>query len=323
MDDHISRLAACQGHVVLRRQLISAGYSDNELYRLRQRGELVQIRRGAYAETKVWDVLDQLERHQALVRAVLLQIKAPAVPSHVSAAVVLGLRLWEADLSIVHVTRTDLHSTRLEGGVMHHAGSLPPSDLITTADGVTVTSPLRTAVDIARTTGFEAAVVVADAALARPESSHDLLLGTLDRMRDWPGARAAGRVVEFANGLSESVGESRARVQFERIGLPRPTLQVPVVVAGVGEDRVDFLFEEERTVVEFDGRVKYGRLLAPGVDPGDVVWREKLREDRIREQGFGFARMVWADLYRDDVLRKRLRLAFDRARRPLAAAGVP
>jgi hypothetical protein len=323
MDDHISRLAACQGGVVLRRQLLAAGYSDNELYRLRQRGELVQIRRGAYAETRVWDSLGELDRHKVLVRAVILQLGVPAVPSHVSAAVMLDLRLWDPDLSVVHVTRADLHSTRCEAGVLHHAGALPPSELLQLDDGVIVTAPHRTAIDVARVTGFEAAVVVADSAVARLGNERGLLLSTLDRMRDWPGARAAGRVVEFADGLSESVGESRARVQFERIGLPRPRLQVPVVVAGAAEDRVDFLFEEERTVVEFDGRVKYGRLLAPGVDAGDAVWREKLREDRIREQGFGFVRTVWADLYRDDVVRKRIRQAFDRATKQLARAGVP
>jgi hypothetical protein len=35
------------------------------------------------------------------------------------------------------------------------------------------------------------------------------------------------------------------------------------------------------TIGEFDGRVKYGRLLKPYEAPGDVVWREKQREDRI------------------------------------------
>ena len=33
---------------------------------------------------------------------------------------------------------------------------------------------------------------------------------------------------------------------------------------------------------EFDGRVKYGRLLKPGQDPGEVVFAEKRREDLIR-----------------------------------------
>lgn len=320
MDEHISRLAAGQGNVVLRRQLLDAGYSDNELYRLRQRGDLVQIRRGAYADTRVWDVLDEVERHKALVRAVLLQINAPAVPSHVSAAVMLGLRLWEPDLSMVHVTRADLHATRREAGVVHHAGALPDADLLPVDDGVIVTAAHRTAIDVARVTGFEAAVVVADAALAQLGNDHDLLLTTLDRMRDWPGARAAGRVVEFADGLSESVGESRARVQFERIGLPRPRLQV---VMGTSGDRVDFLFEDESTVVEFDGRLKYGRLLAPGVDASDAVWREKQREDRIREEGYGFARIVWADLYRDEIVRKRLRRAFTGASRRRAPAALP
>ena len=54
-----------------------------------------------------------------------------------------------------------------------------------------------------------------------------------------------------------------------------------------------------RLLGEFDGRVKYGRLLRPGQTPGDVVWAEKLREDALRRTtGFGMERLVWADLDR-------------------------
>jgi hypothetical protein len=48
---------------------------------------------------------------------------------------------------------------------------------------------------------------------------------------------------------------------------------------------------------EFDGRVKYGRLLKQGQEPGDAVFEEKRREDRLREvTGWGMARLVWGDL---------------------------
>ena len=47
---------------------------------------------------------------------------------------------------------------------------------------------------------------------------------------------------------------------------------------------------------EFDGRVKYGRLLRPGQEPGDAVFEEKRREDAIRDEGWGVVRWVWSDL---------------------------
>jgi hypothetical protein len=319
MDAHLQRVTGRQNGVILRAQALEAGYSDSEIFRLRQRREWTMIRRGAYVVTRIWDALDDVGRHKMLIHAVINHLSAPAVPSHVSAAVLHNLRVWDIDLSVVHVTRADLHSPRFEAGVMHHAGALPERDL-TVVDGIVVTSIPRTVVDVGRSVEFERAVVVADSALAEIGKNNDPILHTLNAMRDWPGARAAGRAVEFSDGLSESVGESRLRVQFDRIGLPRPQLQVPIGFNDGMQDRVDFLFEEEQTVAEFDGQVKYGRLLAPDQEPGTAVWHEKIREDRIRDLGYEFVRSVWADLYRDDAARFRYRRAFKRSRRRVVVA---
>jgi hypothetical protein len=56
--------------------------------------------------------------------------------------------------------------------------------------------------------------------------------------------------------------------------------------------RSDFAWEAERLVGEFDGRIKYGRLLRPGQDPGDAVFEEKRREDAIRDEDWGVVRWV-------------------------------
>jgi hypothetical protein len=95
---------------------------------------------------------------------VVLSLDKPAVVSHTSASVLLNLPTWGYDLSHIHVTRADLHSARIEGGVHHHAGSLETGDVIS-VDGVEVTSLDRTAIQIALMGGFERGVVVADAAL--------------------------------------------------------------------------------------------------------------------------------------------------------------
>jgi hypothetical protein len=95
----------------------------------------------------------------------------------------------------------------------------------------------------------------------------------------------------FSDGGSESVGESRSRVALDRAGLPPPVLQWKVTDRD-GEliGRTDFGWPQLRTVGEFDGRVKYGRLLRPGQQPGDAVFAEKLREDRLRDQGLSVVR---------------------------------
>ena len=81
-------------------------------------------------------------------------------------------------------------------------------------------------------------------------------------------------------------------------GLPTPTVQVEVrsEVTGGLVARSDFGWEDQKTVGEFDGMVKYGRLLKPGQQPGDVVFKEKLREDRIRDEGFRVVRWTWHEL---------------------------
>jgi hypothetical protein len=68
-------------------------------------------------------------------------------------------------------------------------------------------------------------------------------------------------------------------------------------------------------VGEFDGKVKYGRALRPGQDPGEAVFVEKRREDALRDRSLQVVRWVWAELATFDVVAERLWRAFDRGRR--------
>jgi len=138
-----------------------------------------------------------------------------------------------------------------------------------------------------------------------------------------PGYPAAVRAVGFLDGRGESVGESRSRIALSALGLPIPELQASLL----GPDghllgRVDFLFTDAGVVGEFDGKVKYGKYLRPGEDPGDVVFAEKQREDRIRDAGWEVVRWTWRDLDRPAVIGERIRRAMTRhggRPRPLGA----
>ena len=68
------------------------------------------------------------------------------------------------------------------------------------------------------------------------------------------------------------------------------------------------------TIGEFDGKVKYGRLLKPGQSVEQIVYEEKVREDALRDLGWQVVRWVWHDLHRSGVLRDRILRAFARAR---------
>src|SRR5690606_37537978 len=315
MNAKLAAHAAAQGNVFLRRQALAAGYNSDEINRLRGNRTWVTIRRGAYVQAEVWDEMSAVQRHRALVHAAVLSLDEPAVVSHASAAVMLDLPTWGLDLSLVHVTRADLHSPRVEGGVSHHAATLFPGDVID-VDGVSVTAPARTVIDVARGYDFAPSVVIADAVL-RDEQVDDReeLLRSLDRVRDWPGARNAGRVVEFADGRSASVGESRCRVLLEEAGLPRPELQVPVIDPRTGRlvGITDFYFAEQRTIGEFDGKQKYTGDITGDEDPGEIVWREKKREDRLRDLGYEVVRVITPDFDRPKDVGRRFRRAFARA----------
>jgi hypothetical protein len=314
MDARLATLGATQGGVIYRPQALDAGYSDQEIAAFCRLGVWFRIRRGAYIDGALWRVMTPAEKHRVTVHAVVRSLDKPAIVSHVSACVLLNLPTWGYDLSLVHVTRGELHSPRIEGGVHHHVGSLGPDDIIE-VDGVFVTPPDRTAIDVALMGGFERGVVVADAALRLLGGDKDILLRRLDRVRDWSGARNAGRVTEFADGRSESVGESRTRVVFEQARLPRPKLQELIIDPATGQAvaRVDYLFEEDQTVGEFDGRVKYRAISAEGLTAEEVVWREKRREDTLRELGFEVARSIWADLRQPSVIIDRYVRCFKRA----------
>ena len=292
---------------LLTRDLTAAGYSATELARMGRSGDLVHLRRGAWLPVPPGD---EATRHRMLIQATLAMVVGGVV-SHASAAVLHGLPTFDR-LGQAHLTRASGRGKR-RGYVHLHVAPLA-ADEVVERDGVVVTSLARTVLDLARCLPYREAVATGDAALRLGLDRAELeqLLGAASRR---PGIGTARRVVGFLDGRSESVGESFSRVVLHRLGLAPSSLQLEVLdgtAALVG--RCDFGWEGQRTVGEFDGRVKYGRLLRPGQDPGDVVWAEKQREDAIRDLGWQVVRWTWADLERERVLGARLQRAFSRAR---------
>jgi hypothetical protein len=289
----------------LRRDAVLDGWSDDELNRLVRNGELGRLRRGAYVNGLL--PLDPAARHRLLIRATMPGLRRPAVVSHQSAAVVLGLPLWDVPLDRVHVTRRPPGWNDTGRVLCCHVARLRDDEVID-IEGLQVTGPVRTALDLARSLPHEAAVVVLDAALRLGLVDHEVLRARLFDIAGVPGSRSAARAVRFADGRSESVGESRSRVILHRWKLGPSALQFEIRSPdGALIGRTDVAWERQRLVGEFDGRIKYGRLLQPGQDAGDAVFREKRREDAIREEGWGVIRWTWSDLHRPDRLAARVR----------------
>ncbi|MFI5710784.1 hypothetical protein [Kribbella sp. NPDC051620] len=178
-----------------------------------------------------------------------------------------------------------------------------PAGVVTTTEGLPTTTVARSVVEAACSAGYEAAVALCDSALHSGRVTKADLRAILDQMKAWPRTGTALAAVAFADGLSESVGESRLRVLMETHGLPEPELQVQFGAADLVA-RVDFYFRRYGVVVEFDGMIKYR---AEGLD---AVVREKYREDRLRSAGLLVVRVTWDDLSRPNRLVDRIRQAF-------------
>ncbi|PRY49391.1 hypothetical protein LY71_106169 [Geodermatophilus tzadiensis] len=299
--------------LALRRDLVTVGWDDDEIARARRSGDLTRLRRGAYVDGPLPP--EVADRHRLLVRATLAGLRRPAVVSHESAAVLHGLPTWGLRLGRVHVTRRPPASSDASRTLRCHVARLADDEVVV-LDGVPVTDSARTALDLARCLPFEAAVVALDAVLALGLASRSQLRDRVASLAGTRGARRAARAVTFADGRSDSVGESRSRVLLDRLGLAPSGLQHPVHAAdGTFLGRTDVVWEAERLLGEFDGRVEYGRLLRPGQEPGDAVFDEKRREDAMRAEDHGMVRWTWGDLDRPGVVAGLVGRALQRRRR--------
>jgi hypothetical protein len=262
--------------LVLRPQAPAAGLTDDEIRRRRRQGGWSALHRGAYLMGS--QPPGRRQRHLLTVRATLAGLRVPAVVSHGSAAALHGLPLRGVPLRQVHVTRQPPARSADERRLRSQVARLGPDDVVmvgTTA----VTSLARTVVDLARALPFPAALAVADAALANGSTSTDELTAVLTAGRGTRGTRSARRVVQAADGRSESVGESRSRALMIDVGLVLPDLQVEVRRPdGLLVGRSDFGWRAHRLLGEFDGPVEYGAVATTGPGAGRCgVRREAAR----------------------------------------------
>ena len=86
-----------------RSHLLAAGFTDDEVRRLVRAGRLTPLRRGIYVDGALPD--DVVAKHVLQVDAALGGLADDSVVSHISAAVLHGLRIWGVRLDRVHVTR--------------------------------------------------------------------------------------------------------------------------------------------------------------------------------------------------------------------------
>ncbi len=251
-------LAQAQYGVLTRGQLLALGLSSKAIRHRIATGRLYPVHPGVYAVGR-----PGISQHGHWMAAVLA-CGSEAILSHLSAAALWGIRVVKGRLIEVSVPA---HCRRRRAGIAVHRRAVIRAEDVTRRDGVPVTTPICTLVDIAvqlDSGSLETAVNEADRrGLADPET----LRRRLDEMAGLPGSRILRRVLDrrtFA--LTDSELERRFLPLARGAGLPSPATQQ--VVNGF---RVDFHWPELGLVVETDG-LRYHRTAA------------QQARDRVRDQ---------------------------------------
>ncbi len=310
--------AEMHGGYLMRHHLLELGHSDKTIRMLVRSGRLTKIRHGTYAATAVWSRLDEVERHCITARSLLDKLGDAVAATHQTACALLGLDLYGADLSSVHLTRLDGLRGRAEAGVVFHAGAVMRDLDLHRLDDRLVTVPMRAVVEAASIASTETGMVVASSALRAGTFSQAELDEHAQRYRHWRGTRLARLAIRLSDARLESVGEVRSLFLMWQHGISHPELQMRIVDHhGLIVARTDFAWIEARHTGEFDGLFKYGRLNPHHQDPGRQIADEKIREDKVREAWWGMSRWVWADLNADRRSKTARRIAegIDRSRR--------
>ncbi len=264
---------------------------------------------GVFIATDVWDALTPPEQHLARARAIAPRLREGSVFSHATAAMIHGWPWLGSTEERVHVLDPAARVIQHRSGVVRHPGAQRPQPGPVAFDGVPVASALDTAVVLATTIDHHVAAVAVDAAVRSGTLTTDQLRAAVPQ-RPTRGSVRAASVIDALDPRHESVGESFAAARFVQLGLPPWTSQASIRHPDGTVDRVDFWFPTLGVVIEFDGRQKYvDPSMLDGRDPGDVLWAEKRREDRIRARPEvrTVIRVTWWHLVELDRLRALFR----------------
>lgn len=267
---------------------LARGLTRDQIRQRVRSGAWVRLAKGTYTTA---DFLTLPDPHQAArvdhaARALAAATRhAGSVVGFGSAAALHGLPQLRGLSDEVTLIVPPGHWTGRRGRHVLRYVHLPPGHV--EHPGPPVTSAARTWFDIARTTGLTDALVTGDAgirndAFALPELQE--VLAQAEGTAGW--ARAASALAQL-DGHRESPLESASCAYFVRHGVAQPEPQHEFYDCEGLIGRVDFWWADG-IVGECDGRMKYMTA--------DDLYREKLREDRLRALGVQVVRWGWPDL---------------------------
>lgn len=289
-----------------RAQLLAAGWSAGQVERALGSGVLRRIRRGLFHST-----LEPLPAANGIegLRGILDRLHPRAALSHDTAGNLRSLWVPWPERPGVHVTVAG-QAERTDNGLTIH-GSRLPEELVGDLDGLRVTSPARTAMDLGRGRSLPEALVALDGAARHLLGAQDDQVARRIRRRElppvmiddakallesayasvwsWPGTRVLRQALDLLDPASESPLESRSRGWFLLGELPPPRIAWPVRGASGRLYYADFLWESAGLIGEADGLEKYG---ATPEEQRRRLRDQRRRQDDLEAAGWRFVRWV-------------------------------
>jgi hypothetical protein len=290
-------------------EALAAGVTRAALRAAIDGGLLMRPAHGFVAPRRVTSA-DAMSEFIARCRA--LQDRRPrSVLSHTTAAVLTPLPSAGRPSAAIHCIDPN---PRPSPGFVCHRGTVPDCEIVE-VDGLRVTSPLRTAVDLAMSSPLPQALVTMDAALRlrtlalskaafvredrRVEDPTGQALARAELQQSLaacggrPGAAEARRAAHAASPLAESPAESWSRGHLLIRGVVPLGLQARVIDAEGRQRRLDFLLAEG-LAGEVDGMVKYDVA-----DGARRLREEKTRDLLLERVGIRTVRWTGVEVFRD------------------------
>jgi very-short-patch-repair endonuclease len=289
-------------------------------------GSVTRLTHGVFVATSSVPA-DAVLRHLQL--ALALQLRNPsAIASHHTAALAWDLDLDDATAAAAVAPSFITPGSPGQRSKAHRDLTIAVRDLPTHhrtehPSGLLVTTPARTAVDVASLSGVPEALITLDSAARLElrtrvgerrlrdaytnqklvEASRDPLLEASRYAATLRTRRTLTDVVPLADPRRESANESLSYGHFLLAGLPLPELQVRIRTAE-GDAFPDFLWAEAMVVGEADGAVKYASR--------EELVREKRRQEALELMGFRVVRWMYSELrQRPSAVISRIAAALD------------
>jgi hypothetical protein len=302
VDARVARLAAEQWGVLSLPELRSCGLTSHAIMRSVRNGHLHRLHAQIYAVGHANPPREG--RFLAAVKA----CGPTAVLSHFSAAAQWGFVVWDERYPEVTVPGP---SARIHTGLrVHRTSQLAPTDL-SRHDGIPLTSPARTLLDLASVLDERPLRRAVRQAQSLQRVNVSQLVEVLGRLGPRRGTARLARIIATGPAPTRSELEDAVLDLILRGGLAHPSVNVLLVLGG---RRVipDFRWPAQRLVVEADGAAWHDHKLAREDDAE--------RQALLEAHGERVLRITWDQA----ITRPRQTLARLRAAgAPVRAAGAP